>query len=355
MHAAGVRGGAGRREPDMALRLRGAVLDRRDLAQVDRAAGMHADDQVADLVGRAQEFAGLDRQHLRAAVRGAARLAVDHRAGRHRQAGGLQGLLQPQQVDAALAQPARVEADLHDTARAADRLHLAAAGHALELDLDRARDALDLQRRGLVAAPQRHAEHRHVVDALGTHDRRQRAETGRQPVLVGVEHVVQAHQRLGARHADLELHRQHRHAGTADRVGVLDAGDLREHLLGRPRDHVLHVGAAGPGEGDQHIGHRDVDLRLFLARCHQHREQAEQQRDDRQQRRDRVGLEEGRHAAGDAALDRAAHGRAPARPARTASAAMRSPVFSPASTSVLPPWLAPARTWRSTKPFSRTT
>ena len=73
-----------------------------------------------------------------------------------------------------------------------------------------------------------------------------------------------------------------------------------EHLLGRARHHVLHVGAAGAGEGDQHVGHRHVDLRLFLARRDQHGEDAEQQRDQRQQRRQRVGLEGARQAAGDA-------------------------------------------------------
>ena len=86
------------------------------------------------------------------------------------------------------------------------------------------------------------------------------------------------------------------------------------------------------------------------------RGQAEQQRDDRQQRRDRVGLEQRRHAAGDAepggvevggAVVRG-HGCAPARPALTASVATRSPAFSPASTSVAPPCAAPVRTARST-------
>ena len=32
------------------------------------------------------------------------------------------------------------------------------------------------------------------------------------------------------------------------RIGVLDTGDLRQHLLGRPCHHVLHIGAARSGK-----------------------------------------------------------------------------------------------------------
>ena len=65
---------------------------------------------------------------------------------------------------------------------------------------------------------------------------------------------------------------------------MLGAGDLREHLLGRNGHHLFHVAHAGAGERNQHVGHGDVDLRLFLARRHQHGKRAEQKGHQRQQR-----------------------------------------------------------------------
>ena len=59
-----------------------------------------------------------------------------------------------------------------------------------------------------------------------------------------------------------------------------------------------------PGKGMKHVGHRHVDLRLLLARRHQHGERAEQQRHQRQQRRDLRRLEVGGDAAGDAQRER---------------------------------------------------
>ncbi len=346
--------------PDIALRLRRTGLDACHLAQVDRLALADADHEVAHLVGVVQEFARLHGQHAAVGLR------VDHAARGHAEVGGGQRLLQAQQVDAALAQAAGVDRHLHHAAGAADGLDLACAGHALELGLHRVRHALELDGAGCFRAPQRDREHRHVVDAGRPHDRRHHAQAGGQPVLVGIEHVVQAHQRLGARHADLKLHGHHGHAGARHRIGVLDAGDLRQGLLGRPRHQVLHVGAGRPREGDDHAGHRDVDLRLFLARRHQHRKQAQQQRHQRQQRRQRIRLEGGGQATGNAQCRgragrsrgtvhrRCGHlaGRASARPACTALAATFSPAFRPARISMpSAPRSAPRRTARNWKPW----
>ena len=44
--------------------------------------------------------------------------------------------------------------------------------------------------------------------------------------------AAHAHDRLGARHAHLELHGQQGHARARNRIGVLDPRDLGEHLLG---------------------------------------------------------------------------------------------------------------------------
>jgi hypothetical protein len=148
-----------------------------------------------------------------------------------------------------------------------------------------------------VARVQRERDDGDVVDPLGLDNGRHHAQALGQPVLVGLQHVVQANHRLGARHADLELDGEHRHAGARHRVSVLDAGDLRQHLLGRQRDHRLDVVDRCARELDEHVGHGDVDLRLLLARGDEHREQAHQQRDQREQRRDLRVLEVARDAS----------------------------------------------------------
>ena len=163
---------------------------------------------------------------------------------------------------------------MYRASRCANGLDFARAGDALELRLQCMRDAFEFLRRQCLVAPQRDSEYWNVVDALRLDDRRQGAELARQPVLVRVENLIQPHQRIGACHAHLELHRQHGHSRSRDRIGVFDPSDLTEHLFGRPGDHILDVGAACAGKRDQHIGHRDVDLWLLLARRHEYREQA---------------------------------------------------------------------------------
>ena len=124
---------------------------------------------------------------------------------------------------------------------------------------------------------------------------------------------MQAHQGLGTRHAHFELHGDHRHARARKRHDMFGARHLREDLFGGYGHHLLHVGHAGTGEGNQHIGHGDVDLRLFFARRHQHGKRAEQQGHQRQQRRNVRALEHGRDPAGDSEVVDGFHISAPAR------------------------------------------
>jgi hypothetical protein len=242
----------------------------------------------------------------------------------------------------------RVDLDAHGTARATHGDHLARAGNPFQLGLDAVRHALQVIGASLgVAAEECERDDGHVVDALGFDDRIEHAQASRQPVGIGVDRVVQPHQRFGARHAHLELHGDDRHAWPRHRHHVLDAGDLRQHLLGRCGHHLLDITHRRPGKRDQHIGHGHVDLRLFLARRHQHREDAQQQRHQRQQWRDLRRLEVGRDATRD--TERAFRGHAQsARAAACGSSATRSPADTPDSTSTLLPCARPSRTWRST-------
>ena len=203
--------------------------------------------------------------------------------------------------DTAAGHQRRVDLRTHRAPRPADRRHFARARHALQVGLDAVRHALEREGADIrVAAEQRQRDDRHVVDALGLDDRVEHAQAARQPVGIRVHRVVQPHQRLGARHADLELHRDHCQPRLRHRHHVLDAGHLRQHLFGRRGHHLFHVAHRCARKRDQHVGHRDVDLRLFLARCREQREQTQQQRHQRQQRRDLRRLEVRGDASGDA-------------------------------------------------------
>ena len=67
-----------------------------------------------------------------------------------------------------------------------------------------------------------------------------------------------------------------------------------EHLLHRRRDETLDLLRRRARERNEDVGERDVDLRLFFARRHQHGEDAHQQRRERQQRRQLTGEEPAR-------------------------------------------------------------
>ena len=82
---------------------------------------------------------------------------------------------------------------------------------------------------------------RHVVDALGLDQRLADAELGRQPVAVRQDRVVQPHDGVVARHADLVLDRDQRLARLRHRPDVLEALDLRQHLLRGHGDQPLDV------------------------------------------------------------------------------------------------------------------
>ena len=57
---------------------------------------------------------------------------------------------------------------------------------------------------------------------------------------------------------------------------MLHTLDFRQDLLGGTADQLFHFLGGGAGEGDEDIGEGDVDLRFFLTRRDQHREQPHQ-------------------------------------------------------------------------------
>ena len=249
--------------------------------------------------------------------------------------------------DAGAGHPHRVEFDHHHPARSADRGDIAGAGYTFDFGLDAVGDAFEVVGAGLrIAREQGEGDDGDVVDALGLDQRLEHTQAAGQPVGVAADRVVQPDQSFGARHADLELHGQDRDARPRDRHHVLDPRDPGEHLFGRRGDHLFDLAHRGPREGDHHVGHRDVDLRLFLARRDHYRKDAQQQGNQCQQRRDLGALEEAGDATGDA------HGVGVGHDQRTCEAAWgstatRSLADTPLSTSTRSARVRPTRTCRN--------
>ncbi len=252
--------------------------------QVDRTAVVHPDHQPGKGLGLGNEVAGLDQDLL---------VVLVELPGVAREIGGLQAGAQIIHRQVVGGQRLRLEAHVHHVIRPADCVDITGTRDALELGLDPVRDAQQIVPATLgVLGPQGHVDDRHIVNAHRLDDRFADPQPRRQPVLVGEHLVVQAHQCRGAVLADLELDGDLRHVRARGGVDIVDALDLREHLLGRRGDQLRHLLRARPGERDEHVGHGHVDLRLFLARGYQDREQPQQQAQQGQQRRD-LGRQKG--------------------------------------------------------------
>ena len=283
-------------EPGVTLGLVGAVFDAGDVAHEYRFARFfvtsHGNDQLLHIGGGFEIGAGL-HQHFAIAGSQAARglLGVGHL-----ERGG--DFLRR---DAESVHPLGIHQHANGVVGAAQRRYVARALDALQFNLDGARHLLQLVGRAFrVFRPEREAEDGHVVDAARLDDRLLHAEIGRQPVAVRHHGVVEAQHGIVVFDTDLELHGDDGHAGARHRIDVLDAMHARQHLFGRAGDEILDILGRGPGEGDHHVGHRHVDLWLFLTRGDEHGENAEQEGDQRQQRGHPRFLKGGGNAPGNA-------------------------------------------------------
>ena len=266
-----------RAKPHVLSRLIGTGDHAGDVADENRLAVRHADNQLPDIRCARQKRTGFYQQF--AVVGG-------QRAGRLRGIGQLQHIANVLRANAKRGHTLRIHHHAHHIRRAADGRDFARARDALQFDFCGVRDLCEFKAaaRG-VGSPQRDGNDRHVVDAQRFDDGFAHAQLGRNPVPVRLDGVVQTHQRLGAVLPDLELHRQHRHAGFGHRIDMLDAGDLRQHLFGRRGDQRLDILDRRADKRNEHVGHGHVDLRLFFARRHGDREQAHQRGHQRDQRR----------------------------------------------------------------------
>ena len=96
-------------------------------------------------------------------------------------------------------------------------------------------------------------------------------DAGRDAVEVGLQLLVQLHQAALDVLADLEAHDDQALARARGGVDVFHAGNFPEQLLHRPGGALLDFLGAEARHRDQHVDHRHLDLRLLLAREHDHR------------------------------------------------------------------------------------
>ncbi len=142
------------------------------------------------------------------------------------------------------------------------------------------------------------SEHRHVVDAAGDDQRRRHPFGQRRGQLAELRVDAQCRGvRIGP---DLVADDDHPPRGLGRGVDVLGTGDLEERLLERGDEPLLDLRRGRARHLDEDVDHRHLDLRLLFARRDHHREGAEEERGDDEQRRQLRIEERLRHPPRDA-------------------------------------------------------
>ena len=174
-----------------------------------------------------------------------------------------------------------VERDLQRALLAAEDGHLRDARVLRQLDLQLLGDLLELHRRG-VGGPEGVGEDRDVVDAAGDDERRHRAGGKLGGLLLELR--VDADGGLVGVGPDHEADDDHPARGLRRGVDVLDVRDLVDRLLEGRRQAALDLLGRGARHPEEDVDHRDLDLRLLLARRHQDGEGADEEREDDEER-----------------------------------------------------------------------
>ena len=304
-----------------------------DVAEIDRPPVAGGDQQVLDLGNGLQRLAGDQRQLL--AVR-AHQCGVERAVG----SGDLGGKLL--EGDAVERELLGVGLDPDLVGLLADDIGEADVGELAHLDLQLAGEAGEVGRRParsrLGLRRERHHDDGDVVDAAADDERLGNAD--RDAVEIGADLVVDAEDRGVGAGADDEAGGDHGAVVARLRVDVLDAVDALDDRLERLGHELHRVLGLQPVGADVDVDHRHGDLRLFLARQLDERDEAERERGKQDQRAERRGDERLRQPAGNAEL----HGtitRSPGlRPLRISTRSPSWPAnFSPGmtATSVEPP------------------
>ena len=233
--------------------------------QIDGFTALNPDHQIAKLSGITQEGTGM-HQYLLVMLGHALRAACLINA--------LQPLRHLGEGQPMCAQRGRIQGHHHRLIMATISMDIAGAGQTLELGFQLVGNPCQ---RGcvLLFAPQGQRHDRHIINATRLDHRLADTQPGRQPVLVGIELVIEIHNRLLAFDTNLEHRHDQRAIWPREGVQGIDTGQLRDHLLGGRGDQVLYLARCGTRVRNIDIGEGDIDLRLLFARCDQHGKQTE--------------------------------------------------------------------------------
>ena len=266
-----------------------AAANAGDIFQVNRRTLLHTDHQAANLVHLSEQRSGLNRnRQVIAGDSSLLRTAVSRQ----------QGLLQIVNGQTKTGQQGRIKTDIHPVGYAANGIHIAGSGHPFQSHFQHMRKAGELLATVAVqGVVKRERHHRHVVDAFGFDHWLAGTQIGGQPILIGIYLAIKPHQGFLARYAHFELHGNHRLALARYRIDMLNAGNFTHHLLGRRGNGAFDFTGAGTGKSHHDIGHSDVDLRLFFFRCDHHGQNAQNNGQQHNQRRQMIVLKQTRNGA----------------------------------------------------------
>src|SRR6266545_4199717 len=268
-----------RAERDVRRRFRVAVANLRDVSYEDRAAAVGGDNDLSYVLERSQARARLD---------------VHFTSGRHGPLCGPADIglrdrtLNHQRIEVVGRQARGVNLYAHLASPSADQRHRGNVGHFGDRVAQVSGDEAQLVVR-VTWRPQRDGENRHVIDGARFDDWAD--DTRRNPVCVRGELLIQADERPVLRFAHLEPDDHHRLTGAGSGIEILDAGNLPQQLLHRPRHALFDIGRRRARHLDEDVHHGDDDLRLFFARQSDHCERAQGDRGDDEQRC-QLGLDE---------------------------------------------------------------
>ena len=179
----------------------------------------------------------------------------------------------------------RIQLDANHAGTPPDHLGAVRLWQRLKLDLEFLGDAAQgevVDGRGSLA-PERRDHDRDIVDLDGLHH--PRTDGWRDLVRVRVDLVVDLDEAVFAVFSDPEAYGDDGASRERHGVDVLDPVDLREKLLDPGRHLALDLVDGQSRSRDVDVRHGHDDLRLLLARSHDERDQAGQDRQDDEDRR----------------------------------------------------------------------
>ena len=225
----------------------------------------------------------------RAGGGGAGSALIQHCAGRNGAIGRLHGLQQRRQRDAVRGQFGRIGRDMHHLWAPAchetgadildpGKIFQKAVGHFAQAGIGPARRHAGRRR-------EREHQHRHIIDAAQRYLRITYA--GGPALPVGGDAFGNAGGGIIGIGTNGKARRHHHHVVHGLGVDMIDAADALHDAFQRHANQIDRALRLQAGGGHDDVHHRHADLRFFLPRDGEQRDQAHGQRRQQQQRRER--------------------------------------------------------------------